>query len=598
MSSANGGENASARDDSPTARRRPREADGKVAPRADGGRGDERREPAEPGPRFDRDAAGLAADDDDGDDVPAGGAGAAPDAAPDAAPAATGSPGSVDRTAPGDARRCAELDPERLEPGALPPGDTFLDRHAYYARGGRAYPKATYTGERLKIEIGRERFRGGFVAHPNAVAAPGAGPRRNLATPTPTPTDGMYVTLDARPWCYVCGRAPQNHSSRCYRRTKELAGELKQYVVSILELAPRDRKPFITSNTTMVTHRLRLSSGMSRQKRQTRASTVFDGSQNLKWVTWSGSLPDGAVSIYNNYADRVDYICKYRCEAGFYNPSQGRDCHYPYGAKEYTASQFEILANKDDFELLEWKDGSHGSIPQHSVKTCSHENVYVGKNKYGLGKVHTKHKAFFLPWKGSEYYYKSYKVLTFGKDVISEDISNIKYNTATTVFKYPPDSMFTTTVINNECSPVVKTPTVSTRSQRESRWDISGSIRIGVSTTFTGGIPLIASGDVEVSSDVTMTFSGGRTTTEESSHSFPLQVTVPPNHYCKVRTVMQKYKADIPFTARLTRRYRNGKTSSTSITGTYHGVDNRDATALVERCRPVTNAEACDLPSL
>ncbi|XP_068452311.1 natterin-1-like [Clinocottus analis] len=358
----------------------------------------------------------------------------------------------------------------------------------------------------------------------------------------------------------------------------------KIFPVSIQELAPRDRKPFITSNTTMVTHRLRLSSGMSRPKRQTEESTLVDGSENLKWVRWNGSLPDGAVSIT---MDRVNYICKYKCEAGYYNRSDGY-CHYYDFTYYKAASEFEILVNKDDFELLEWKDGSHGSIPQHSVKTCSDENNYVGKKALTIGTAVDDTDWFIDVVFGS-----FDKVLTFRKDVISEDISNIKYNTATTVFKYPPDSMFTTTVINNECSPVVKTPTVSTRSQRESRWDISGSIRIGVSTTFTGGIPLIASGDVKVSSDVTMTFSGGRTTTEESSHSFPLQVTVPPNHYCKVRTVMQKYKADIPFTARLTRRYRNGKTSSTSITGTYHGVDNRDATASVERCRPVPDAEPC-----
>ncbi|XP_034397684.1 natterin-3-like [Cyclopterus lumpus] len=377
-----------------------------------------------------------------------------------------------------------------------------------------------------------------------------------------------------------------------------LQGSSQHKNVSILELAPRDRTPYITSNTTMVTHRFRLSSCVSRRTRQDKASTLFDGSQNLKWVTWNGSLPDGAISLQNNYAKRIDYICKYKCDAGFYNPSKGSYCNFPYGDKEYGASQFEILVNRDHFELLEWKDGSHGSVPRHAVKTCSHENIYVGKNKYGLGKVHTKHKAFFLPWKGSEYYYKSYMVLTFGKDVISEEISDIKYDTSTRVFKYHrPDSMFTTKVINNQCRPVVKTPTLTGRSQRVSRWDISGSFRLGIKTTFKGGIPEIISGGIEVSGDLSFTFSGGQTTIEEVSHSIPLQVIVPPNHSCNVRMEMQKYKADICFTARLSRRYRNGKTSSTYILGTYHGVDNRDATALAERCQPVPDAKACPVRS-
>ncbi|XP_068452308.1 natterin-3-like [Clinocottus analis] len=367
--------------------------------------------------------------------------------------------------------------------------------------------------------------------------------------------------------------------------------------VSILELAPKDRTSSITSNTTMVTHQFLLSSRMSTQKRQTEESTLVDGSQSLKWVTWSGFLPDGAVWIYNSNKDRIDYVCKHSCQAGFYTPSKGNYCHYRCGKKKKSASQFEILVNKDNFESLEWKVGSRRSVPGDSVKTCSNVNIYVGRNKYGILNLHTRCKGSFLSWKGFAIFYKPCMVLTFRKDVISEEISNFKYNTPTSVFKYPPDSMFTTTVDNNECSPVVKTPTVSMRSQRESRWDISGSIRIGVSTTFTGGIPLIASGTVEVSSDVTFTFSGGQTKTEESSHSIRLDVTVPPNHYCKVRTVMQKYKTDIPFTARLTRRYRNGKTSSTSITGTYHGVDNRDAKAFVERCQPIPDAKACPVRS-
>lgn len=363
--------------------------------------------------------------------------------------------------------------------------------------------------------------------------------------------------------------------------------------VPILELAPRDRTPDNNSNTTMPIARVPRSSRMSRQKRQTEPSILFDGSPSLKWVQWSGSLPDGSVSIWNDYENRVDVVCKYGCHAGFYNSGKGSYCQYPYYNKEHKVSNFDILVNKDNFEMLEWKDDSWGSVPEHSVKTCSGVDIYVAKNKFGLGKVHVRNKAFFLPWEGSEYFYKTYQVLTYRKDVISEHISEISYDVGVNVIKYPPESLFTTTVTNNECSSVVKSPTVSVTRQTQTRFDFSSSTKFGFSTSFTGGIPIIASTTISISSEKTSTFSRGNTRTDTTTQSMPLSVTVPPNHYCRVQTVVHRYKANIPFTARLTRRFTNGEVTSTFITGTYTGVDAGEASAVVERCRPVPKAEPC-----
>lgn len=117
---------------------------------------------------------------------------------------------------------------------------------------------------------------------------------------------------------------------------------------------------------------------------------------NLMWVTWKNSLPRNAVSLYNGYTNRVDYICKYKCDAGFYTPSKGQYCYYSLKTKEEKGFPFEILVNKDNFEILEWNADLYGSVPKNSVWTCSGKQIYVGKNKYGLGKVSTKDKVFLL----------------------------------------------------------------------------------------------------------------------------------------------------------------------------------------------------------
>ncbi|KAK2901686.1 hypothetical protein Q8A73_011432 [Channa argus] len=244
----------------------------------------------------------------------------------------------------------------------------------------------------------------------------------------------------------------------------------------------------------------------------------------LEWQTWTGSLPNGAVSIYNGYVKRYYFVCKYKCEAGFYNPYMGNYCHYPYADKEHLDSQFDILVNKDNFEFTEWKEGSYGSVPPYSVKTCSDRDKYVAKNQYGLGKMQVMHEAFFLPWVDKEYWYKTYQVLTVNRDIFSEQITDVKYKIdGAENIKYPPEIVKTSSLINYECR----------------------------------------------------------------------EYAVPPNHSCTVKMVAYKYKANVPFTARLSRTYSNKETTWTSISGIYNSVQVGDVRVVVERCEPLPDGNAC-----
>ncbi|TNM90072.1 hypothetical protein fugu_004306 [Takifugu bimaculatus] len=155
---------------------------------------------------------------------------------------------------------------------------------------------------------------------------------------------------------------------------------------------------------------------------------------------WNGSLPNGAVAIFNGYTERTDYVCKVNCEAGFYTPSKGNFCRYPYADKEYASSKFEMLVNVDHFEFLMWVEDSYGSVPSYAIKTCANVDIYVGKNKYGLGKVVTRHEAFFLPWEGDEYWYKKYQVLAINRDSYSQHISHVEYAIdQMKLFHHPPE---------------------------------------------------------------------------------------------------------------------------------------------------------------
>ncbi|XP_072561087.1 natterin-3-like [Paramormyrops kingsleyae] len=325
-----------------------------------------------------------------------------------------------------------------------------------------------------------------------------------------------------------------------------------------------------------------------------KSTATFVDNVNLKWLSWNGVLPNGAVGIYNGYVSRTDYVCKLNCEAGFYTPSKGPYCFYPYADREYAAPEFDILVNEDNFEFLQWKDDSYGSVPPYSVRTCSGVNTFVGKNKYGLGKISTQHEAFFLPWDGDEYWYKTYQVLTINKDVYAQHISHVEYNiNEVEIFQYPPETMRISSVVNNECQTVTKTVTIEKRSEVASTWDIKRSTMLGVTGGISAKIPIIGSAGIEFTWEKTLQFSYGTTLVETISHTVAVELHIPPNQSCTVRMEGRKITADIPFKARLSRTYSNGETQWTSIAGVYDGVQIGEIRAVIDRCEPIADAKPC-----
>ncbi|XP_077377929.1 natterin-3-like [Festucalex cinctus] len=320
----------------------------------------------------------------------------------------------------------------------------------------------------------------------------------------------------------------------------------------------------------------------------------FGEHANLRWVPWNGSLPDGAVAIFNGYAGRTDYVCKVKCEAGFFAGGDAAPCRYPYADKEYESAAFDVLVNVDHFEFLEWEEDSYGSVPSHAVRTCRGVDIFVGKNKYGLGKVVSQHEAFFLPWEGDEYWYKHYQVLRVSPDVYSQHISHVEYAVEQMeLFHQPPETLKLAKVTNLECHAVRKTVTLDKTSASEKTWDTGRETRNGSVSTMTARVPILGPGNVDFTEERTVTFSEGTSLREAVSHSVSVELLVPPNFSCGVRMDGRKMRADIPFKARLSRTNHDGDTHWTSITGTYDGVSVGEINAVVERCQPVADAVPC-----
>lgn len=130
-----------------------------------------------------------------------------------------GDPTNMVYTGKGDGHQCNSCN---VGISDFVPGDTFLNQHAFFTKGECPYLKANYTPDRLKIEIGQERFRRGFIAHPTVITAPDA-----WNCPTVEVKNLMYITLAERHWCYMCGHLSGAHAPDCYKKMTKLISKLK-----------------------------------------------------------------------------------------------------------------------------------------------------------------------------------------------------------------------------------------------------------------------------------------------------------------------------------------------------------------------------------
>ncbi|XP_049619276.1 natterin-3-like isoform X2 [Syngnathus scovelli] len=323
-------------------------------------------------------------------------------------------------------------------------------------------------------------------------------------------------------------------------------------------------------------------------------SADFDET-NLEWKRWAAILPDGAVSIYNSYSSRIDYICKVGCHSGYYDSTLSTPaCAYTADGAGYTAEHFDVLVNKDEFEILQWKNGYRGSVSPNSIKTCVNEDAYVGKNQYGLGEVKVSEKVFYLPWGGSRYKYDDYQVLETMKDVKREHLMEVKYLTeGITPIEYPPEVLNKATLANKECKPIKNEMTLTKTVATTRKWEINFSVTVGVGITIETGIPFIVNGNIDFKAAFTYRLTKETTYTDTTTHTLTLETRVPPGHSCTVKMQGKKYGLDIPYTARLKRVYRNGETKWTTVTGTFKGVEISEVEAEMERCELLPDVKPC-----
>ncbi|NXG65698.1 NATT3 protein, partial [Hemiprocne comata] len=127
----------------------------------------------------------------------------------------------------------------------------------------------------------------------------------------------------------------------------------------------------------------------------------------------------------------TEFICstkEFHCNVGVYVPHRGPTCFFPFREMERATQNFKVLVNAGGFEALDWVDDSFGGVPQDAVEGCPLVDVFVGKNRYGVGKVSREQRALFVVVDQEEVWFKWYQVLVVKKGPAGVTISNVLYN--------------------------------------------------------------------------------------------------------------------------------------------------------------------------
>ncbi|NWX12128.1 NATT3 protein, partial [Aegotheles bennettii] len=127
----------------------------------------------------------------------------------------------------------------------------------------------------------------------------------------------------------------------------------------------------------------------------------------------------------------TEYLCSTEelgCNAGAYVPARGPFCSFAFGEKEKKTKNFKVLVNVGGFEALDWVARSFGSVPANAVEVCPLVDIFIGRNRYGAGKVSKEHRALFVVVDGEEVWYKWYQVLVIKKGPADVTISDVHYD--------------------------------------------------------------------------------------------------------------------------------------------------------------------------
>ncbi|XP_064293650.1 natterin-3-like [Phalacrocorax carbo] len=319
-------------------------------------------------------------------------------------------------------------------------------------------------------------------------------------------------------------------------------------------------------------------------------------SSHLKWVAFEGQLPANAVSNWNEYAKRMEYVCSTEvlyCNTGAYVPERGSYCFFPYGEWEHQASDFNVLVNVGNFEALDWVDDSFGHVPKNAVEGCPSVDVFVGRSRYGLGKVSKVQRAAFMVVDGEEVWLKWYQVLVVKKGPADVTISDVRYNMSGAVERGEDVTLMKTTVSNEGCQGVRKTVTMEEVTEMEHDWEMDERVFTTIHGILRANLLAFNGTGWEVTTTTNIPWVGGASTSEYVARTHVVEEEVRARTACEVALEGRRLDLHVPFTAQLTRDFGDGQPHRVDVMGRARCRVVAGVRAGVKQCWPITDVPPC-----
>jgi len=150
---------------------------------------------------------------------------------------------------------------------------------------------------------------------------------------------------------------------------------------------------------------------------------------------------------------------------------------------------------------------------------------------------------------------------------VNYDISGAQIREATPVIA------LSTSVRNDSDGDANQTLTYSYEKSKVGTWNNTAGVTLGVSTTFSAGVPFVASAEFEVSVSASYSHEWGGEEGETETISSSTTVTVPPKKKARATIIIRNAQIDVGFTYKERILWMNGQSEEKVKTGVYKNVD-------------------------
>lgn len=132
--------------------------------------------------------------------------------------------------------------------------------------------------------------------------------------------------------------------------------------------------------------------------------------------------------------------------------------------------------------------------------------------------------------------------------VLSREIYNVEFKLSEArIYNEKPLSIPSVTSINRTSQQHTKKLTLTYEETESKTWTSTVSLKIGVTTSFRAGVPIIADGKVEVSTEFSGAYEWGASITKTTTHEVAYEVIVPAMTKVTLRAAVTQGSVDVPF---------------------------------------------------